>query len=390
MRGNQRDRLAPLIMSVRGSFWTRQPGIALYTTFFIFSILVRLPWLLLSYAVPSLRPDRTWTYRQALTRTLVRHLLDYLATVELKPGVNLEPGKEKESFVIIQPAKEHLYRDILLCDRTIKPSPIGAVWFPKPPDTHKSQRRQGSRVFLHLHGGAYVISSVRDPDIKAACALLLQASPGSFVFCPEYRLASHPGGRFPAPFQDAVTAYTYLVSELQIPAADIVISGDSAGAHLALGLLRYINAHQDVFPEPGAVLLWSPWPDMKLRVEDAVHRPAVGVDFVAPSLIAWAYRDFLPDPATGIQRDDPYLTPNGSAIPTRVPIWIQWGGAEVLGEDIEKLAKVQREVEGGGKVEIFEVPHAPHNIFVTAPVLGWVKEAGAAVKDAIRFLDETK
>ncbi|RYP67535.1 hypothetical protein DL771_007185 [Monosporascus sp. 5C6A] len=93
-----------------------------------------------------------------------------------------------------------------------------------------------------------------------ASSLLLQSSPGSVVLCPEYRLCSLQGGRFPAALQDAVTTYAYLVNELQIPASDIVLSGDSAGAHLALGLLRYINAHQDTFPEPAAMLLWSPWP----------------------------------------------------------------------------------------------------------------------------------
>ncbi len=95
-------------------------------------------------------------------------------------------------------------------------------------------------------------------DVGFMCASLLRASPGSAVLCPEYRLASHPGGRFPAALQDAVTAYAFLVFELKVPAANVVLSGDSAGAHLVLGLLRYINAHKYIFPEPTGTLLWSP------------------------------------------------------------------------------------------------------------------------------------
>ncbi len=128
---------------------------------------------------------------------------------------------------------------------------------------------------------------------------------------------------------------------------------------------------------------------MILRVEDAVHRPALNVDFVAPDLISWAYRDFLPRTETGIQRDNPYLSPNRAAIATRVPIWIQWGGAEILKEDIERLIYVQRQAEVGGRIGVHEVLHAPHNIVMTAPILGWMKEAELAVKEAVRFLDVT-
>ncbi|KAI1499518.1 Alpha/Beta hydrolase protein [Biscogniauxia marginata] len=305
------------------SVWSCQPGVAFYTVYF--------------------------TYRQSLSRTLFVYFGKYVATVELKPPLSLKSGKEKDHFVVIRPAETHVYRDILLCDPTIKPVNISAVWFPKP-ITHSNQHQRGHRVFLHLHGGAYLIGSGRDLDMGFATSLLLQSSPGSAIFCPEYRLSSLPGGRFPAAFQDAVTAYSYLITQLQIPASDIILSGDSAGAHLALALLRYTNAHQDTLPEPAALLLWI-----------ADDTPATKVDHVD----------------TKVARSDPYLSPSKEAIPTQIPIWVQWGSTEVLREDIVKE----------GSLGTNEVPYALHDILALAPLLGWKSEAAKVVEEAIRFLN---
>lgn len=375
------------------SIWTRQPGTAVYTAFFATFALLRLPWLCTLYLFPSMRPNRHWTFRKSLSRTLFLYFGKYAATVELKPPPPLEPGAEKDRFVIIQPAKSGLYRDVLLCDPTIHPGTVGAVWHTKP-ITHSGQHRRGQRVFVHLHGGAYVLGDGRDIGIQFMSSLLLRSCPGSAIFCPEYRLASAPGGRFPAALQDAVTAYSFLVHNLHIPQQDIVLSGDSAGAHLAIALLRYINANPDILPEPAALLLWSPWPDMIINVDVADERPATHVDHVAPQLIAWTYREFLPRPETGIARSDPYLSPVTAAIPTEVPIWVQWGGAEILRPEIKNFVDVQgssqpqRSDGRRARVGEYEVPHAPHDILTLAPIIGWKSEAAEAVGKAIHFLDE--
>ncbi|GAP85766.1 putative alpha beta hydrolase fold-3 domain-containing protein [Rosellinia necatrix] len=371
--------------------WSRQPGAALYTVAFAIYTVALFPGLLLWYSIPLLRPDRHWTYRQSLARTVFMYVCHYIATVELKVAVSPKPGTEGRRFVLVEPGRRReLYQDVLLCDPSITPTNVGAVWSPRPisaPDEHPP----GQRVFLHLHGGAYVLGSARDVDMDFCYSLLSQYSPGCAIFCPEYRLASLPGGRFPAALQDAVTAYDYLITQLKIPPGDIVISGDSAGAHLALALLRYVNAYQDILPEPGAILLWSPWPDMSIDVEAADERPATHVDHVAPRLIAWTYQQFLPDERLGVTRSNPYLSPSKAAIPTKVPMWVQWGGAEVLKEDIEKFIQVQSSAGDGGEerhLSVYEVPHAPHDIFALAPLLGWKSQAAKAVEEAIRFLDK--
>ncbi|KAK3380664.1 Alpha/Beta hydrolase protein [Lasiosphaeria ovina] len=357
--------------------------------------LVQLPWLAALYLFPSLRPVPAWTYRQALSRSLIRSLLDFLVAIESKPPLDLKPGKDKDRFILVPPASPRLYRDILLSDPEIKPATIGGLWFPKPvqgaaPGPSTGRRRRRRHVFLYFHGGAYVLGSVRSIDVKQTSELYLRHAPaGSAVFCPEYRLAHQAGGRCPAAFQDALTAYAHLVFTLGIPPRDIVLTGDSAGGHLALALLRYLNAHQADIPEPGGVLLWSPWPNMELTVEEGARRPAMGLDIVPENMITWAYREFLPAPHANISRSNPYMSPNLLAVPTRVPIWVQWGASELLSEDIEKLVRVQREGGlQGARLGVCEVPHAPHCIVAMAGMLGWTAEAEEAVGGAMRFLDE--
>jgi acetyl esterase/lipase len=59
-----------------------------------------------------------------------------------------------------------------------------------------------------------------------------------------------------------VTAYQYLLG-LGIPATNINISGDLAGGHIVIALLRYFHDNEDVLPLPSVALLWNPWVDLE-------------------------------------------------------------------------------------------------------------------------------
>ena len=110
--------------------------------------------------------------------------------------------------------------------------------------------------------GAYVIGDGRQDDCGFAAKTLLQHTSATHVLCPQYRLASNPGGRFPSQLQDAITSLLYLIEELKVPASQITLSGDSAGGNLCLALLRYIADNpKAAVPSPGCAFLWSPWVD---------------------------------------------------------------------------------------------------------------------------------
>ena len=69
---------------------------------------------------------------------------------------------------------------------------------------------------------------------------------------PQYRLASGPTrARFPAALQDAWSAYLHLVREMGVAPGRVVLSGDSAGANLVLGLLRYVAEYGPGLGVPG-------------------------------------------------------------------------------------------------------------------------------------------
>lgn len=292
----------------------------------IFKVLAEIPLLMVYYLPSFTRPVKSCTLHQALGRKALREWFEYAVAVEFHMPFTLEAGSEKERFVTLQPdSLRDTYRDVLLVNPDITLATIGAIWHPKPlssPDQHV----KGRRVFLHFHGGAFVLGGCRDADVSGAAALLLR-SPGSSVLFPQYRLSSYPGNQFPAALQDAITAYAHLVVNLQIPPSDIVLSGDSAGGNLAISLLRYISKHKDVLPEPAGVLLWSPWVDLSVSAETLASRSNYNADFIPASLINLVERVFLP-PATTQHpdpRDDPYISPLKEVLPTSVPIFVQWG-----------------------------------------------------------------
>ncbi|KAJ4413455.1 hypothetical protein N0V82_008529 [Gnomoniopsis sp. IMI 355080] len=342
-------------------FFTRHPGFALVTSLTILKLFAQLPCLLVYYLPSYSRPVKSWTLGQALGRKILRIWFEYAAVVEFRMPFNLDAGKEKERFVVIQPDDSHdIYQDVLLATTNITPVAIGAVWHPKPlsaPDQHV----RGRRVFLHFHGGAYVLSGCRDTDVAFAASLLLR-SPGALALFPQYRLSSYPGNKYPAAFQDAVTAYAHLVFALQVPPSNIILSGDSAGGNLAIALLRYITMHKELLPEPAGLLLWSPWVDLSVSTENLAKRPNYNTDFIPANLIRWADRVFLPpgneeypDP-----RQDPYISPLKKPLATSVPIFVQWGGREILQDDSIAFAKRQKDAsqEAGGRLggSILRIP----------------------------------
>jgi acetyl esterase/lipase len=63
----------------------------------------------------------------------------------------------------------------------------------------------------------------------------------------QYRLASEQNP-FPAAVQDLFTTYQYVL-DLGVSPAETVAMGDSAGANIVLGLLRYLV--EEGLPQPG-------------------------------------------------------------------------------------------------------------------------------------------
>jgi acetyl esterase/lipase len=138
------------------------------------------------------------------------------------------------------------------------------------------------------------------------------------AFCLDYRLSSAPPFKpvnpYPAALIDAVSGYRYLLDQTKFQAKNIIVSGDSAGGHLAVALVRYlIELNDPSLPLPGAVLLLSPTVDWacthdKLNTA-SIHRNAKS-DFVSIVLQSgYTARGLLGNlPETEISQN-PYLSP---------------------------------------------------------------------------------
>ncbi len=123
------------------------------------------------------------------------------------------------------------------------------------------------KVILYVHGGGYVMGSAGSH--RDMTGRLSQAA-GARVLSLNYRLApEHP---FPAPVDDAVAAYRWLIGQ-GIQASNIAIAGDSAGGGLALAALIAIRDAGE--PMPAAGIGISPWVDMEGTGESMTTRAAV-------------------------------------------------------------------------------------------------------------------
>ena len=144
--------------------------------------------------------------------------------------------------------------------------------------------------------------------------------------CPQYRLSSGPKGRFPAALQDAVIAYPYLLG-LGIAATNITLSGDSAGGHIIIALLRYLHGNNKILSLPSAALLWNSWVDLKTDPKSFDRNRNIKTAFVTSAIMTWGIERFTP---SFMRTSHPYLTPRDSPFPTSVPKFLQLGGGEVL------------------------------------------------------------
>jgi epsilon-lactone hydrolase len=164
-----------------------------------------------------------------------------------------------------------------------------------------------------------------------------------------YSLApEHP---FPAAYDDALTAWRFLRDQ-NIPAEQIAVGGDSAGAGLTVALIsRLRDAREEL---PGCAWLISPWTDLTMSGPTLLSKEAVD------PLIHKEYLDELADaylPA-GMDRKDPRISPLYADLSGFPPTLIQVGSAETLLDDAARFAAVAGAADVRVTLEIW--PHMIH------------------------------
>lgn len=355
-------------------------------------VLVCTPWLLSRFVfdilfciLPWTRPAREWSLNQAVRVRVVRLVLLCWSIWRSGDRLPLKPGKEGNRFAVIRPSSLKLFQGPLH-DRLVQPQPVGATWTPAQPPP-PGIVGPNMTVALHFHGGAFVIGDGRDGDAGFISRALLRHTGCTHVCSPQYRLSSHKGCPFPAQLQDALTCYVHLLRERRIPANQIILSGDSAGANMALGLLRYIHEYgKEVdLPAPGAVTLWSPWVDVSAALnQDMTQSPNYATDYLNRDFGRWGATTVTAMGA--IDPAGPYLSPlhHPFKLDADIPMYVNAGDREILCDDIKALAKNYREV--GWNVHLGLSRGCPHDFLLLGDRMGFGREAEVAAREAREFL----
>src|SRR5262249_12714494 len=117
----------------------------------------------------------------------------------------------------------------------------------------------GDRVLLCIHGGGFIGGSIYTHP-KLFRPLAQPARPRALIF--NCRLA--PEHRHPAPLEDAITVYRWLLDQ-GISPARIAFTGDSSGGGLCI--TTQLRARDQGLPLPAAAMPFSPWVDMEVNGE---------------------------------------------------------------------------------------------------------------------------
>ena len=188
-----------------------------------------------------------------------------------------------------------------------EPVPVAAIdGFTIEPDrargtprlaVRRYQPRAGCRrAIVWLHGGGWATGTL---DGYEAVARALAVGCDSQVFLVDYRLA--PESRLPAALDDCTAALARIAADAERFGVDpgrIVVGGDSAGGHLAIGALRRL---------PGlaaALVLAYPVTDARM-LHPSYGRYADGF-YLSAAQMAWFWEQCLP---AGADLEDPDLSP---------------------------------------------------------------------------------
>jgi epsilon-lactone hydrolase len=227
-------------------------------------------------------------------------------------------------------------------------------------------------TIFHIHGGGFALGSAAG---SVGLASSLARKTGMRAVSVDYRLApEHP---YPAALQDVTAAYRALLEQVG-SAADVVVSGESAGGNLAVELL--VAGKADGLTMPAAALLLSPMTDLT-----ATGSSYAGKADVDPAISAQAIRTRTADYLAGTDTDrgDPLVSPIFADLSGLPPLLIQAGSHEVLLDDATRLAAKAAADDVAVILDI--TPGVPHVFQAFAAILD---EGDAALNRAARFIKD--
>jgi monoterpene epsilon-lactone hydrolase len=178
------------------------------------------------------------------------------------------------------------------------------------------------RVVVFVHGGGFTLGSAAESrELTARLARASQAR----VLALDVRLA--PEARFPAPLDDVLTAFRWLVDEGADP-REIALVGESTGAGAVLAAAVALRDAGEA--GPGALALLSPVLDLRPHEGDATADP-LGTTAIVQRGAALYLGD--------VPADDPRVSPVLADLAGLPPLFVQTGTADSARDGAAQLAE---------------------------------------------------
>ena len=186
------------------------------------------------------------------------------------------------------------------------------------------------RVIVYFHGGGFRLGSIASHlDLMQR----LGSAAAARVLAVDYRLA--PEHQFPAPVEDALAAYRWLLEQGVAP-AHVAFAGDSAGGGLAVSAMFAARARS--LELPCAAVLMSAWTD--LAATGRSHETCAKLDPIHSQAMILAVAKGYLGPA-GNPRD-PLASPLYGDLHGLPPLLLQCGGRETVLDDSIMFAERAR------------------------------------------------
>jgi acetyl esterase/lipase len=228
----------------------------------------------------------------------------------------------------------------------------------------------GGQIVFYVHGGGYIRGN--GPYCRAGAILHARAL-GRPAIATEYRTA--PEHKWPAMLDDTLAAWDFVTGELAYPPGEVIVSGDSAGAALAMALI--VRLKKAARPLPRALILVSGALDYTLTLPSHELNRAIDPVFTAG----------LPPESVGVWCD-PALAAFDEVSPYRAdvagfpPTYLVAGEAEILLSDTLETAARLHAAGVPVKAHVF---HGLWHDFITDDPD--IPEARAAFAEAKAFVD---
>ena len=223
----------------------------------------------------------------------------------------------------------------------------------------ENPKEKSHRIVLQLHGGGYINPLGNGHRSLCVKQMVLAGAKSGYML--DYRTA--PEHTYPAALEDAINAYEDILAKGADP-KEIVVFGDSAGGNLALELSLYLREHNR--PQPGAVVLISPWTTFETNLPS--RKRNAERDMILGKINPHMYNEVKkPSYGKGLSAKDPRLSPIYADLKNFPPMLIQAGGQELFLDESIVLAK--KAAEDGTEVTLTVYPDMSHDFALLLPEL---------------------